>query len=158
MDQLNKYLSKDSISKQDKEYINKIFARQQEHIKYLMGKLEESIDGSLEDIIKIIRSSHTSLDVILPRLKKGVPFRRSVWPEGTFIFRQAPATINSEIVPKMQSVPQPVKDILNGRFEDTRLNNIYYSNQLVIVNSSKLIQSYAPTAEDLFAEDWCEQL
>jgi len=52
-------------------------------------------------------------------LNEGRLIQRSGWNgKGLFVFRQVPATINRTIVPKMQSLPQPVKDEFERRFND----------------------------------------
>lgn len=73
-----------------------------------------------------------------------------------FVFMQVPSTINKEIVPKMQSLPQSVKNYFDKVFNDERqqLDAIYYDNQLALVKSSNLIIGWSPSAEDCLAEDW----
>ena len=55
-----------------------------------------------------------NFEAILPRLKNGEPVRRFNWEEGTFIFQQVPSRISKEIVPKMQSLPEKVKEIFGS--------------------------------------------
>ena len=90
-------------------------------------------------------------------LKEGKRVTRSSWGnEELFVFRQVPATIGSEIVPKMQSLPQFVKDEFVRRFNDetSQIDAIYYDNQLAHVGLSNLITGWTPAAEDTLAEDW----
>ena len=92
-------------------------------------------------------------------LKDGQCVSRGMW-KGTdklFIFKQVPAEINKDIVPKMQSLPDSVKKQFQGTFESEclQLNAIYYSCQLALVCLSNVIHSYAASAEDIFADDWC---
>jgi len=48
-------------------------------------------------------------------LKEGKRVQRTGWNgKGLFVFMQVPSTINREIVPKMQSLPQSVKDEFEG--------------------------------------------
>ena len=49
--------------------------------------------------------------------KAGFPIRRSGWNgKGLMVFKQVPAHIDSDIIPKMQSIPQSAKDlILKGK-------------------------------------------
>lgn len=95
-------------------------------------------------------------EFVLVALKLGQMIRRSSWYPDTFVFRQVPAVISKEIVPKMQSLPDSVKQEFIRRFSDDNLqvDAIYYDNQLALVNSSNLIQSYSPSVEDCMAEDW----
>lgn len=92
-------------------------------------------------------------------LRKGGCVARNGWAgKGLFIFRQVPAQIDVEtIVPKMQSLPQAVKDVFLKRFENS--NNpahkgIYYDNQLAIVDKDNLIQGWTPSVSDTLASDW----
>jgi hypothetical protein len=89
-------------------------------------------------------------------LQEGQMVRRPHWPLDTFVFRQVPSEINSDIVPKMQSLPDAVKLEFERRFKspDFQIDRIFYANQLALVNSSNLIQSYSASIADAFAEDW----
>ena len=73
-----------------------------------------------------------------------------------FVFMQVPSTIGKEIVPKMQSLPQTVKDEFQRRFESPseQIDAIYYDNQLALVNPSNLITGWSPSTSDALAVDW----
>lgn len=93
----------------------------------------------------------------LEALNQGKMVARSGWNgKGLFVFKQVPAAINKEIVPKMQSLPQAVKDEFEKRFNDPnqQIDAIYYDNQLALVNPSNLITGWAPSVSDALAEDW----
>ena len=90
-------------------------------------------------------------------LKSGKVISRAGWFEcGIFVFKQVPATIGKETVPKMQSLPQAVKEQFGNRFNNTnnQIDAIYYTNQICWVNSSNVIQTWVPTVEDIFCDDW----
>ena len=90
-------------------------------------------------------------------LKEGKRVQRTGWNgKGLFVFMQIPATINKEIVPKMQSLPQSVKDEFERRFNDSaqQIDAIYYNDQLALVNPSNLICGWAPSTNDSLANDW----
>lgn len=93
---------------------------------------------------------------MLLALLDGRMVRRTSWPVGTFVFRQVPATIEKDIVPRMQSLPDSVKAEFDRRFNDesVQVDAIYYDWQFAIVNSSNLIISYSPSVEDTLAPDW----
>lgn len=97
-----------------------------------------------------------NFEFALSQLKEGEMVRRSSWNPDTFVFRQVPATISKDIVPKMQSLPDSVKSEFERRFKDQnmQIDAIYYDNQLAIVNSSNLIESYSPSVADSLADDW----
>lgn len=90
-------------------------------------------------------------------LKEGKKLQRTGWNDkGLFVFMQVPSTINREIVPKMQSLPQSVKDEFERRFNDPneQIDAIYYDNQLALVNPSNLITGWSPSVSDSLATDW----
>lgn len=86
----------------------------------------------------------------LEALKQGKLVQREGWNgKGMFIVKQVPAVIGTEIIPKMQSLPQAAKDVLINRDQA-----ISYENQMLIVNSSGRADSWVPSSSDCFAEDW----
>jgi hypothetical protein len=90
-------------------------------------------------------------------LKEGKMIQRDGWNgKDLFIFMQVPSTIKKEIVSKMQLLPQSVKNEFQRRFDNPneQISEIYYSNQLAIVNQSNLINGWTPSVSDIFAEDW----
>lgn len=89
--------------------------------------------------------------------KEGKRIAREGWNgKGLFVFMQVPSTIGKAIVPNMQSLPQLVKDEFVRRFEskEAQIDSIYYDNQMCIVNSSNLINGWAPSVSDALANDW----
>lgn len=90
-------------------------------------------------------------------MKQGKMVSRQGWNgKNMFVFMQIPATIEKEIVPKMQSLPELVKKEFEKRFNDESLqvSAINYSNQMAIVNSSNLICGWSPSTTDALSEDW----
>ena len=84
-------------------------------------------------------------------LKAGYPIRRSGWNgKGLMVFKQVPAHIDSDIIPKMQSLPQSAKDlILKGKgFID------YTSQCLIYDENTGRADSWVPSISDVFADDW----
>lgn len=85
-------------------------------------------------------------------LKQGRAIQRKGWNgKGLFVVKQIPASINADIIPKMQSLPQSAKDILMSRENP----HIDYTNQMLIVNPDGRADSWVPSSSDVFAEDWC---
>lgn len=84
-------------------------------------------------------------------LKQGGAIRRRGWNgKGLFVVKQVPARIKSDVIPKMQSLPQSAKDlILKGKgFVD-------YTSQCLIYNENTgRADSWVPSVSDMFAEDW----
>lgn len=94
---------------------------------------------------------------VVEALKQGKRVQRTGWNgKGLFVFMQVPSTINREIVPKMQSLPQSVKDEFERRFNgpNEQIDSIYYDNQLALVNPSNLITGWSPSTPDALADDW----
>ena len=84
-------------------------------------------------------------------LKAGLAIRRAGWNgKGLFVIKQVPAHIESDIIPKMQSLPDKAKElILKGKgFVD-------YTSQCLIYNENTgRADSWVPSISDVFAEDW----
>lgn len=84
-------------------------------------------------------------------LKQGGSICRKGWNgKGLFVIKQVPAHIKSDIIPKMQSLPQSAKDlILKGK------GFIDYTSQCLIYNENTgCADSWVPSISDVFAEDW----
>lgn len=92
-----------------------------------------------------------SFGIAIQVLKFGLAIRRSGWNgKGLFVIKQVPAHIESETIPKMQSLPQSAKDlILKGK------GFIDYTSQCLIYNENTgRADSWVPSISDVFAEDW----
>lgn len=86
---------------------------------------------------------------VLLSLKHGFCARRQDWKPNTFVFMQVPAEIPLETIPKMQSLPEPVKAELAARNLPLR-----YSNQFALVGADNSINGWTPSPADVLAEDW----
>ena len=83
-------------------------------------------------------------------LRAGQCIARKSWNyAGVFVFKQVPSAIKPEIVERMTSLPDSVKEILIDRGEGPN-----YVNQMAIVDTDSSVDSWLPTAEDMFADDW----
>ena len=84
-------------------------------------------------------------------LKAGFPIRRKGWNgEGLMVFKQVPAHIESDVIPKMQSLPQSAKDLI---MKDKGF--IDYTSQCLIYNENTgRADSWVPSISDMFADDW----
>ena len=86
----------------------------------------------------------------LEALKEGKRVQRTGWNgKGLFVFRQVPAEIGIDIVPKMQPLPDSVKHEFAKRGR-----SIFYDNQLALVDLSNNISGWSPSTSDALAEDW----
>lgn len=83
-------------------------------------------------------------------LKLGKRVARNGWNgKGLFVFMQIPSVIDSDIIPRMQSLPQSVKDEFVRRGGD-----IKYSSQMALVNPDNSINGWTPSSSDTLAIDW----
>lgn len=99
-------------------------------------------------------------------LEYGKRIARVGWNgKGLYVFKQVPAKIETELtVPKMQSLPQTVKDDIALRLEhghklwkDTdpaEFQHIKYENQMCIMYPDNTLYGYSPSTSDILAEDW----
>ena len=118
-----------------------------------MPDLEDIRDlaARISTIAKSRASSVFSFSEAIKLLQKGKALRRSGWNgKNLFVIKQVPAHIESDIIPKMQSLPQSAKDlILNGK------GFIDYPSQCLIYNGNTgRADSWVPSISDVFAEDW----
>jgi hypothetical protein len=90
-------------------------------------------------------------------LEEGKRVARTGWDgKNMFVFQQIPSIIHKDVVPKMQSLPQDVKDYFQRTFDnpDEQITTITYSNQIAIVSASNLINGWNPSVSDTLANDW----
>lgn len=92
-----------------------------------------------------------SFEQILPMLREGFSIRRSGWNgKGLMVFKQVPAHITSEIIPKMQSLPDEAKRLVLASGD-----HIAYVAQCLIFNpQTGEANSWVPSISDVFATDW----
>ena len=90
-------------------------------------------------------------------LKQGKRVQRQGWNgKGLFIFMQVPSQVPQNIVPKMTSLPQSVKDEFQRRSLDSSkiYDNIQYKNQLAMVYPDNTIYGWVASPSDVLEEDW----
>jgi hypothetical protein len=84
-------------------------------------------------------------------MKQGKIVSREGWNgKGMFVFMQVPSEVPVEIIPKMTSLPQAVKDKVLERRSPLR-----YQNQYVIVYPDNNIFGWSASPSDYSADDWC---
>jgi len=99
---------------------------------------------------KLLKKENCNFGEAISALKKGRRVARDGWNgKGLFVFMQVPAEISIDIIPKMQSLPNSVKDEFIKRG-----NSINYSNQMAIVNQNNEINGWTPSGSDALATDW----
>jgi hypothetical protein len=83
-------------------------------------------------------------------LKQGKIVSRAGWNgKGMFVFRQVPSMVPAEIIPKMTSLPQAVKDVLVRRYAP-----ITYQDQFCRVDPDNSLHGWQPSGGDILATDW----
>ena len=95
-------------------------------------------------------------------LKEGKRVARVGWNgKGLFIFMQVPSEISIDIVPKMTSLPQTVKDeflkrasITGHKSFNEDMARIKYQNQLAMVYPDNNIYGWVASPSDVLEEDW----
>ena len=90
-------------------------------------------------------------------LKQGKRVQRKGWNgKGLFIFEQVPSSVPAEIVPKMTSLPQSVKDEFKRRFEGANMTDgsIKYQNQIAMVYPDNNIYGWVASPSDVLEQDW----
>lgn len=97
------------------------------------------------------KSEKMTFGEAIEALKQGKMLARNSWGYGDFIFMQVPAKIALALVPKMQSLPEAVKEKFLSRSD---FDTIKYSNQIAFVTVKNEISGYAPTPADVLANDW----
>ena len=96
-------------------------------------------------------SENLNFGEVIEILKQGGLVRRKGWNgKGLFVIKQVPAHIESDVIPRMQSLPQSAKDrILKGK------GFVEYTSQCLIYNENTgRADSWVPSVSDIFAEDW----
>jgi len=80
----------------------------------------------------------------------GKMISRSGWNgKGMFVFVQVPSEVPENIIPKMSSLPQPVKAELIKRG-----GSIRYKNQFALVYPNGDVFGWTPSPSDALATDW----
>ena len=92
-----------------------------------------------------------SFEQVLPLIKEGFAVRRNGWNgKGLMVFKQVPAHIGSDIIPKMQSLPDEAKRLILQSGD-----HIDYVSQCLIFNpTTGRADSWTPSISDVFANDW----
>ncbi len=96
---------------------------------------------------------------VLRHLQNGSLGSRKAWDDNKnhvarVVFLQIDAHIPGEAVPKMQSVPNSVKNMV----ADKGAHLLHYTNQMAIIDITNktcfTIEGYSPSVQDTLAGDW----
>ena len=122
---------------------------QREHMGGYLGTLHNRIEYA--NGAKIHPNTKYDFGEAIQALKFGLVIRRSGWSDKNLVvFKQVPAHIEGDIIPKMQSLPRKAKELIaKGK------NFIDYTSQCLIYNENTgRAYSWVPSISDVFAEDW----
>lgn len=90
----------------------------------------------------------------LVSLQRGCNIARKEWGGGCFIVKQINSDIASEIVPKMQSLPEAAKKEIGK----SGGGSIHYREQCLVIYPDKecgcMATNYVPDWQDMFSNDW----
>lgn len=90
----------------------------------------------------------------LVSLQRGFNIARDEWDGKCFIVKQINSDIASDIVPKMQSLPDAAKKEI-GKYAD---GSIHYREQCLVVYPDTeygcMATNYVPDWQDIFSNDW----
>ena len=87
--------------------------------------------------------------------KQGHVVYRDNWETGTYLFLREENQVSLSIVPTMTSLPLAVKGLLIQKLkDDSTYDVISFDAQYAILRPDNSICSWAPTNEDILAEDW----
>lgn len=126
------------------------------------GEIIEKLNDVCVGMYPVERDGLPFGDAIIA-LKQGKRVARKGWNgKGLFIFMQVPAKIDViTTVPKMQSLPQSVKDCFVARactvFDketQDKMQSINYKNQLAMVYPDNTIYGWVASPSDVLEEDW----
>lgn len=109
--------------------------------------------NSIEEAAQFGNASLEVMDFgnAIKALKAGKVIQRKSWAgTGYVVFKQVPAKITQEIIPKMQSLPEDAKQFILG----SRGYISYESQCLIYRSTTGEADSWAPSISDVLAEDW----
>ncbi len=90
-------------------------------------------------------------------LDEGEIVRNRFWPaDKVGVFKQVPAVIPAEVVPKMTSLSDQVKEFFQKSFEDpaAQINTIFYTDQIALIGQSNSITGFQFTTADILSGDF----
>jgi len=85
----------------------------------------------------------------LQHLNNGSAIRMESWSEGTFLYAQVPNEVSIDTIPKMNSLSESVKELMQSRMKPLK-----FDNQINVVDENNSITSFVPTIEQLNAINW----
>lgn len=167
---IQEYVELDERTEKLEEFIlkNPKFESLETKTKLLMSSQKEAMKtyrNTLKHRMKLLGITHDdvvaykhpyqslSFGEALQALEAGKCVRRESWVGDKFVVKQIDSDIPAEVVPKMQSLPDSAKEIINK----THREDIHYRNQCLMIvqdTETSVATNYVPDWNDMFAKDW----
>ena len=150
-DKCEKFVDSDKFREIVKEDYPAFLLSLQRNVMNRYGSIIEQRMSIAKGETSITTLPRMSFGDAIEALKFGFAIRRKGWNgKGLMVFKQVPAHIESDVIPKMQSLPQSAKDLI---LKDKGI--IHYTNQCLIYNQNTgNADSWVPSISDVFARDW----
>lgn len=98
-----------------------------------------------------VEISKMNFGMALQALQAGYVVRRNSWNENLFLIKQVFSHVETPEISSMRSLPIKAKELFLSKAN----NGLNYDKQLIICDiSSGRVNSYIPTMDDMFSEDW----
>lgn len=121
---------------------------------YTKGEIETAYVVGASENVELTRGEIGTFGQALVSLQRGFNIARKEWEGKCFIVKQINSDIASDIVPKMQSLPEAAK-IEIGKYAD---GSIHYREQCLVVYPDTecgcMATNYVPDWQDMFSNDW----
>lgn len=146
---LSAFIGTENFYKLDEEnraMLNVQYHNMLQYIKVLNNRIEYLKNNDSDIVLTSMNFGMTITALIL-----GYAVRRKGWNgKNIYVVKQVPQSIPTDIIPKMNSLPQSAKDkILAG------VGHIDYTSQCLIINETTgRADSWVPSISDVFADDW----
>lgn len=121
---------------------------------YTKGEMETAYVVGAAENRELIRGEMGTFGQALISLQRGFNIARKEWGSKCFIVKQINSDIASDIVPKMQSLPEAAKKEIS-KYAD---GSIHYREQCLVIYPDNedgcMITNYVPDWQDMFSNDW----
>lgn len=121
---------------------------------YTKGEIETSYVTGAAESQELVSGESGTFGQALVSLQRGFNITRKEWGGKCFIVKQINSDIATNIVPKMQSLPDAAKKYI-GKHAD---GSIHYREQCLVIYPDAecgcMATNYVPDWQDMFSSDW----
>ncbi len=141
----------DELAVHDRELMKKQLECMNGYRDCLNERINRLITSAEIDEFDAMQVKNLDFGSALAAIKKFHVMRRVGWNgKGLVVFRQVPANITSDIIPRMQSLPHDAKAVIMATQQ-----KVDYTSQMLIYNTNTgRADSWVPSISDILAEDW----